>query len=136
MSDLKSELASLLAAEALETAAAEAAAVEIKLQQDIAAARLRSQARKELGHGKFAEIHTVAGSFFLQRPHPAVFQRFNDTEDTSTAAVMALVQPCIYPKEQLPAFTALLEEQPAVLARAAKAVFELAGAQADEKAKK
>jgi hypothetical protein len=136
MSDLKQELADLLAAEAEETAAALEAEAARKLPTQIAAAKKRAEARK--AGLAFRELVTDAGSFILALPpgFAVVYQRFQDGEGASTEAVMQLVQPCVWPKSELATFTAHLEAAPAVLARAAKLVFELAGAQADEKAKK
>lgn len=75
---------------------------------------------------KICTVPTDLGIVILKKPHPAVYNRFQDKGELTTRALTEFVQPSlVYPKDR---FDQILDELPATLALCGNAIAELAGA--------
>lgn len=105
----------------------------------LALANEQAIAKAEDAHGPLGKriqaIDTDLGVVIVQRPDHIRFKRFQDSADASTAEFYKLVVPClVHPKADR--FDAMLQEQPAILARVATQVCVLAGVRLKENAGK
>ena len=83
------------------------------------------------GTRKLAVVKTSLGMVFVSRAAPIIFQRFIRTGKTGEKELSELVFPNLtYPTKTR--FTQMLDEQPALLARCANAIVEMAGARSQE----
>lgn len=106
-------------------------------QRAIADEEALAKAIEEHGEvGRVIEaLHTDLGLIIIKRCSAIRWRKFQDADNFTNEAFTSLVTPCvIYPTAAR--FDEMLEEQPAILARASNAVAKLAGIRAAEIAKK
>lgn len=115
MSDLKKQLAELVAkreaAEAAEAAAAEQRELELDLAGEVAIAEAVA-AHGALG-SKVAALRTSAGTIVVKRPHHIEMRKFQAIEKATEAEAIAFIKTClVYPSAAQ--LETILEEYPAV----------------------
>jgi hypothetical protein len=113
--------------EARERAAAlqeQARAKELALKDELTIEELEQQ---HPGRGrKWDVIYTGQGVVAVKKPHHVTFNKFQDAQKYTTDSLRKFVTPCVlHPK--LGEFEHMLEEEPAILVRAANKCSELAG---------
>lgn len=118
-----------LAAEREERAAASALADELARER-VALANEEAIAKAESEHGplgkKIQALESDLGVVILKRPNHIAFRKFQDSGEANSAEFDKLVRPClVHPTRER--WDEMLAEQPALLARAANVVAELAG---------
>lgn len=113
----------------------EAATEEAVAREERALRDAKAIDEAEEKHGpldrKIAAVDTDAGVVIVKRPNHILFKKFQDSGDASTQAFDKLVRPCLVHPSQSE-FDRMLEDQPAILGRAASAVCELAGVRVKE----
>lgn len=130
LAEIRAERARLAAADA-ERDAAEDIAGQIEAEaRGLADDQAWAKARAE--HGKrIKRVDSDLGAVIVKRPHHHHFRRFQESAETTYAEFDRLVRPSlVHPAPDV--FDKMLEEQPALLARVAAAVCELAGVRLKE----
>ena len=80
---------------------------------------------------KIAVLQSTVGVVVLKRPHRTVFKRFADKQSLKTEDLENLVNPCLLHPSKTE-FNTMLDDQPALLMRAANACSGLAGIRVEE----
>ena len=125
---LRDKLQAQREARKAETEPARAERELARLQREIADESAMAEAERKFGAQNVEHVRTDLGVVTVTKANPLVFNAYLDKGDTSHAAQMRLVLPCLTTLKASQ-FEKICEELPLTLLRAVDAIYLLAGAQ-------